>query len=413
MAGINIFSLKMRLNTIINRYIFRELIPPFAITLLFLTFIFLMTRIPQITNMVVNYNTKISDILMLIFYTLPRFVEFTIPMSVMISVLLCFMRMSQDNEIIALKAGGVVIYRLIAPVLLFCFTGTVVTLWITLCAKPWGNIAIADQGVKIARSSFNIALKERRFNNTFNGVMIYVNAKDIKTKQLKDVYIEDSRINGKISVSVAPRGAFFSDSRKMSYTLRLYNGMVNQVDLKTESVNCVYFTTYDINLNLNPARHKSEKKSKNIDEMSFFELVKFSGKKSADKKLLNSALMELHEKLSIPFACIALGILSFALGLQAGNSRRSSGLGLGLFFFFLYYLLLAVGWSLGKYRFYPPVVGMWLPDFIMGFAGIYMLKRIANERPFRVPGFLSGHIAFMKKISSRSHDDKIIPGDEE
>ncbi len=350
------------------------------------------------TNMVVNYNTKISDVLLLIVYTLPRFLEFTMPMSVMISVLLTFMKMSQDNEIIALKSAGVTIYRLLAPVMFFCTLGTILTLWITLCAKPWGNTAIADQGIKIARSGFNFALKEREFNNTFNGIMIYVNSKDIKTKQLKNVYIEDSRINGKISISIAPKGIFFSDSKNMSYTLRLYNGMVNQVSLKTKSVNTVYFTTYDINFNLEPARHKSKTKSKEIDEMSFKELVNFMEKIKGDKKLLNSVLMEFHEKLSIPFACMALGLLAFALGLQSGSSRRSSGLGLGLFFFLLYYMLLAAGWSLGKYSFYPPVVGMWLPDFIMASAGLYLLKRIADERPVRIPGHLLKYIKIYKKF---------------
>ncbi len=395
----------MRINTIINRYIFRELIPPFAITLLFLTFIFLMTRIPQITNMVVNYNTKLSDVLLLIVYTLPRFMEFTIPMSVMISVLLTLMRMSQDNEIIALKAGGISIYRLLIPVMLFCIIGTGLTLLVTLCAKPWGNRSMADQGIKIAQSSFNIALKERKFNNTFNGVMIYVNSKDIKTKQLKNIYIEDNRINGKTSISIAPTGIFLAGSDKMSYTLRLYNGMVNQVDLKTKSVNTVHFTTYDINLDLKPAQRKSRKKSKEIDEMSFIELIKFMNKIQNNKKLLNSTLMEFHEKLSIPFACIALGILSFALGLQSGSAKRSSGIGLGLFFFLLYYLLLAAGWSLGKYRFYPPIVGMWLPDIIMASAGIYMLKRIVNERPFELPLFIIKYITCIKKIFNRLHNN--------
>ncbi len=393
----------MRINTIINRYIFRELIPPFAITLLFLTFIFLMTRIPQITNMVMNYNTKLSDVLLLIVYTLPRFMEFTIPMSIMISVLLTFMRMSQDNEIIALKAGGVTIYRLLVPVMFFCVIGTALTLWITLCAKPWGNSSMSYQGIKIARSSFNIALKEREFNNTFNGVMIYINSRDIKTRQLKNIYIEDNRINGKTSISIAPKGVFLSGPDGISYTLRLYNGMVNQVNLKNKTVNTVHFTTYDINLDFKSARKKLRKKSKEVDEMSFTELLNFMGKISDNKKLLNTVQMEFHEKLSIPFACIALGILSFALGLQSGNTRRSSGIGLGLFFFLLYYLLLAAGWSFGKYSFYPPVIGMWLPDIIMALAGIYMLKRIANERPFKLP-FLPIQNIFPLKKNRHAHN---------
>ena len=63
--------------------------------------------------MVVNYNSSIMDILLLISYTLPRFMEFTIPMSAMIAVLLTIMRMSGENEIIALKGAGMSLYKLL------------------------------------------------------------------------------------------------------------------------------------------------------------------------------------------------------------------------------------------------------------------------------------------------------------
>lgn len=274
----------MKINTILNRYIFRELISPFAISFLFLTFIFLMTRIPQITNMVVNYNTKIIDILLLIVCSLPRFMEFTIPISVMLSVLTGFIRMSRDNEITALKAGGIIVYRLLVPVIFFCILATLLTLWINVYAQPWGNRTVESQGIKIARSSFNIALKERRFNNISNGIMIYFNSKDIRTKQLKNVYIEDSRINGKISISIAPAGILFSEPQKMSYTLRLYNGMINQVDIETKSVNTVHFTTYDINFDFHQLKHRSNRKSKDIDEMSIKELMLFAKKYQKTKK---------------------------------------------------------------------------------------------------------------------------------
>jgi lipopolysaccharide export LptBFGC system permease protein LptF len=46
----------MRAPATINRYVFKEFFPPFGISLFFLTFVFLMTRIPEITNLVVNYN---------------------------------------------------------------------------------------------------------------------------------------------------------------------------------------------------------------------------------------------------------------------------------------------------------------------------------------------------------------------
>ncbi len=107
----------------INRYVFKEFFPPFAISLFFLTFVFLMTRIPEIMNLLVNYNADLGAVVMMIVFTLPRFLEFTIPMSVMVAILLTFIRMSVENEMTAMKGAGLSLYRLLPPVLVSVFWG--------------------------------------------------------------------------------------------------------------------------------------------------------------------------------------------------------------------------------------------------------------------------------------------------
>ncbi|MEA1967223.1 MAG: LPS export ABC transporter permease LptF [Thermodesulfobacteriota bacterium] len=390
----------MRFN-IINRYIFRELLPPFAVSSLFLTFIFLMTRIPDITSMVVNYNTGLLSVVLLIFYTLPRFMEFTIPMSVMIAVLLIFMRMSSDNEIIALKGGGVSIYRLMPPVIIFSLLGTMLTMWITVWGVPWGKFSFEQKGFEIARANLNLALKERQFNNSFNNVMIYVSSINMKTKELKDIFIEDSRTESSVSISVAPRGVIIADPGQILYTMRLYNGTVNQVDLKTKAVNSIDFNTYDINLDLAAVMGRPDKNNKDLDEMNLKELMTFIKKNAENKDVVCSAKMELYEKFSVPFACLSLGLLAFPLGLQSASSRRSSGFGLAMFFFIVYYLLLAGGWSAGDAGIFPPVFCMWLADVVMGGAGIYLLVRIANERPVQLPLIFQRAGGAVKQILSK------------
>ena len=102
----------MKFNSIINRYLLKEMLPPFIINVSFLLFIFIMTKILDITNYIVNYKISLLVVLSMLFYTLPFFLQFVIPMSLMIAVLLTFLRMSGDNEIIALRASGFSIYFL-------------------------------------------------------------------------------------------------------------------------------------------------------------------------------------------------------------------------------------------------------------------------------------------------------------
>nr|WP_321399803.1 LPS export ABC transporter permease LptF [uncultured Desulfobacter sp.] len=370
----------------IHTYLFFELIPPFAISTFFLTSVFLMTRIPDITNMVVNYNSSITDILLLISYTLPRFMEFTIPMSTMISVLLTVMRMSGENEIIALKGAGMSLYKLLPPVVIFSVIALSMTMWVTVYGIPEGKLALKAKTIELARSSIDAALQERQFNSQLDGIMIYVAHVDMGTRDLTDVFIEDRRTADMVSISTAPKGRLVRQENRDLYTIRLYDGMINQVNLQDHSVTNINFGHYDINIDL-AAMQKNGNTDvrKDFDEMGLHELVQRIKNGFETPERESEARLVLHEKFSIPFACLALGVLAFPLGVQSSSLRKSNGFGMGVGFFLLYYLLLAFGWSGGEAGRYPPFIAMWLPNVVMGVAGIFLLIRNAKERPVHLP----------------------------
>ena len=370
----------------IHTYLFFEFVPPFAISTFFLTSVFLMTRIPDITNMVVNYNASVTDILFLISYTLPRFMEFTIPMSAMISVLLTIMRMSGENEIIALKGAGMSLYKLLPPVLIFSMITLLITMWVTVYGIPKGKLALKVKTIELARSSIDAALQERQFNSQLDGIMIYVAHVDIGTRDLTDVFIEDRRTAGMVSISTAPRGRLVRQGDQDVYTIRLYDGMINQVNVQDHSVTNINFGNYDINIDLTAMQKNGHREvRKEFDEMGLNELVQRIRNGFKSQEMDREARLVLHEKFAIPFACLALGFLAFPLGVQSTSLRKSSGFGMGIGFFLFYYLLLAIGWSGGEAGHYPPVIAMWLPNGVMGTAGIYLLIRNAKERPVRLP----------------------------
>ena len=63
----------MKLNTAVNRYIFKELIPPYTMNLLFFIFVFLMHQILEITNVIVNYQVGLISVILMIAYSMPFF----------------------------------------------------------------------------------------------------------------------------------------------------------------------------------------------------------------------------------------------------------------------------------------------------------------------------------------------------
>jgi len=310
---------------------------------------------------------------------------------------LAFIRLSGDNEIIALKTGGISIYRLMPPVLLFCLAGCLITAFMSVYGQPWGRLSIKELAFKVVSSNLDVGLKERTFNDSFKDVMFYVNEIDLKNRTLIDVFIEDKRAKNVVSTVVAPKGRIFSEPDGLVYHLRLYDGIINQANIAGRSAHSLKFQTYDIRLDLKKNVTTAKQKGKSRKEMSLNELRQYLKDTSSKNDRYYKALMELHKKFSISIACFTLGILAVSLGIQSKSSKKSYGLVLGLVFFLIYYLLLSFGLVFGETGAYPPVIGMWVPNYIMGGIGLYLLYRTANERSVRI-----NFIAFVvKKFSSR------------
>jgi lipopolysaccharide export system permease protein len=277
------------------------------------------------------------------------------------------------------------IYGLLPPVLLFALFGFVLTIFMTLYGAPRSKASLEEMALKVATTNLDIGLKERTFNDTFEGVMLYVNEIDIKNKNLIDIFIEDKRQPDVVSTVIAPAGRLIGEPEKYLYHLILSNGTIHQTNPKEHSANSIQFNTYTLSLNFRDQVANAAKRKKKRDEMSVTELGRYiEHMKDRDEEAYNKAKITLHRRYSIPAACLALGLLAFPLGIQSKTTPRSFGLLLCLFFFFVYYLLLTAGYSFGKSGAYPPVVGMWLPNFVMTGIGLFFLFQTARDRTLKI-----------------------------
>ena len=371
----------MRLNTIINRYILVELLPPFGLNLFFFSFIFLITKILDITNMVVNYQVSLVAFVLLLLYSMPFFLAFITPMSVMMAVLLTFLRMSGDNEIIALRACGMNPNRFLLPVMMFCLMGWLLTTFITMAALPWGNRSYFNLSANLAKTHIDAVIKERTFIDSFEGMMLYVNKINMQDRRLQDVFIEDQRNPSVSNIIVAPSGRLIPEVEKQVIRLRLFNGSINQVNLNAQTAHAIAFETYEMNLDLKKALSKNIGERRSIEEMTVWELKQYIDAVDRNDKSYFKALMKFHEKFALPFACFALGLMAIPLGMQSQRGKRALGTVIGIILFLTYYILLSMGWSFGESGTLPPVAGMWTPNILMSAIGIYLYRRMIKDRP--------------------------------
>ncbi len=124
---------------IIHIYIFKEMIPTFITGLIVFTFIVLGGRVLKLTEWMVNHGTGISQVLLIIVYTIPYVLFFTLPMATLFASLIAFSRLNEDNEILALKSSGISLYQILPPVVTFSIISYVLASFIAIYLFPIGN----------------------------------------------------------------------------------------------------------------------------------------------------------------------------------------------------------------------------------------------------------------------------------
>src|SRR4030042_1359387 len=124
---------------VLRRYLLTEMAGPFSLGLILVLVLFLIQRIFLLTDWAMNRGVNLLDILRLLLYLTPLILFIILPMVTLFAVLLALGRLSSDSEIIALKASGISLYRLLPPLMVFAGLAGAVTLSLALEIIPLGQ----------------------------------------------------------------------------------------------------------------------------------------------------------------------------------------------------------------------------------------------------------------------------------
>jgi lipopolysaccharide export system permease protein len=376
---------------LVDRYLLRELVPPFFIGLLVFTFLLLMSQILRLMELIINKGVATGAILRLILYLLPSILVLTVPMSVFLATVVTFGRLSADNELTALKTGGFSLLRLSFPVAIFSTAAWALTSWLIINALPAGNRAFRTSMFEIVRTKASVGLQEKIFNDDFEGLVIYVSRlPQTANPVMEGIFISDARPEkrqppGEPITIVAERGWLVSDPSTNNIVFRLENGGIHVLSRDFTTYQLTNFRTHDLHLNLGDDAVENLALPKGLREMSLDELrakiVEYRGlgvKQWAPH-------VEIHKKFAIPFAAIIFGFLGVAMGVLFRRGEKLVSFALSIAIAIVYYVFLLAGEPLGKQGRLSPFWAMWAANIFFGAATAALFRKVLAETPFTWP----------------------------
>lgn len=352
---------------ILHRYLWREFWGLFGVGLVVITAIIFMGRITRVMQMIITKGVDLADICYFCLLMLPYLLFYTIPMAAMVAVLITFLRLSHDNEIMALKTSGVSLDQLLPPVLAFGLITTLAALFFANFATPWSNQAMRQLLVEITKRRADLGIREQVFNNDFEKIVLFVNRVPPSGEPMTGVFLADERDPNLPMVIAADQAKLVFDPKSTRLVLQLYHGRLLRQDESKNTFYSVEFETYQVPLEI----FKFVAPEKSEDEMYWHELRQALTTKTPGSEAYNRLLIEQQRRLALPLATLILVLIALPLGSSTQVRGRGMALILGLLLFLCYYLLLTASWRLGRQGVIPPPLAPWLPDVI--FLGLTLL----------------------------------------
>jgi len=175
-------------------------------------------------------------ILELLFYASATFVALAAPLAILLSSLMTFGSMGEQYEIIALKAAGVPIKKLILSLSLLILLIAGGTFWFSDHITPKAYLKMRSLLRNIIDQKPTLNIKEGEFYDGFDNYVIRVGRKDKNNKDIYDILLFDhTKSQGNTTFTYAKKGKMEMTDDKMYMLFYLYDGFYWDESSKPES----------------------------------------------------------------------------------------------------------------------------------------------------------------------------------
>ncbi len=422
---------------ILSKYILKEYIGPFSFALIFLTFILMMNQIVLLFNKIVGKGIEISVIADVFLLSIPFIVASTVPMALLVATISVFGRLSNDNELIAMRACGINVFQIVRAPLAASVVFACIMFGFNDYVLPNTNHRLRNLLLDIALQKPTIEIQEGRFVDEFPGYTILAERVDMKQSRLYDVTIYDKTDPDEPRTIIAKEGEMRYSANEKRLIITLYEGEIHAVDpgevgtyrMMTFENQTLFikntggkFTrregpSYrgDREMSTTMLREEIESHRENMRERAtemreemltavsrFFaddipekldpvafklKLSTITGDYRAKERRIAQLLVEVHKKYAIAVACVVFVLVGIPLRMRFKHGGVGIVITMSMIIIIFYYICLTGGENLADRMILSPFWAMWAPNVILFLLGLFLLLSSVTNRSNIFSGF--------------------------
>ncbi len=373
---------------LIDRWLIGQILPPMCFAISAFTVISLSVGVMfDLIRKIVEFGLPLFLALKVLLYSLPSFLVLSFPMSVLLSTLLAYGKLSSNSELIALRSIGIKMTRIVTPAIAISILMTGLTFYfndnlVPMCNKLAESTLRSGLGTaftsEIGKDNIMFSRYGSRINpetnkptktNSFLTHIFY--ASWFANNKMNGVTVLDFSRQGIQQILKAKSASFNKNDSIWTFI----DGNIVSIDPKG-STTTINFEKYNYPFSEGPMELAQVPKDAN--DMTLIQALKAEKiyKETGNLKETRRMQVRIQEKFTLPFACIVFGLIGSSLGSKSNiRSSRSQGFGLSIILILIYYVMSFVFSSFGVKGLITPIIATWLPVLISLGGGCYFLKK--------------------------------------
>lgn len=355
---------------LLDKYILKEFCRFFAITFLALIALFLIVDFFERIRMFLTNNAPIYLMASYFLFSIPMIISYVFPPAVLLSTLMTFGSLSKHNEITAMKANGINIYRITLPILILASVAAVFYFYFSELITPVSIQKTTHiKNVEVKKQKTPGFLKQNEIWYYSDNAIYNFKMFDIDKNILRGVTINYLNPDFSLLSRIDAKSAEWKSDKWVFYNL-----LTTHFDEKNNPV-LEWSKEKIINIPEKPDDFKVMQKD--IEKMGYFDLRKYIKKIQAERYDAKKYLVDLYGKIAFPFVILIMVLIAVPFSLR---SERKGGvmhsIGIGIFIGFSYWIVNAFSMTLGKSEMLPAFVAAWAANMIFSAIAAFFLYRV-------------------------------------